>query len=159
MDNKFIKYMAVGVGIFIIIMCLGIALTSIMSFISRADTTADVNSITVATNGSLTNFGSSYPYVQDVAGCINASGTATLAAANYSVVTGSSLGNGGFVLSDSGSTFSGWSVNCTGVRYLKSTTASNGITALLVIFATIGSLAVLFVLIMIIKPFMGMMKK
>ena len=157
MKPDMIKQIGIGVGLFIIVIVLGIGLTSIMSYTARDDVTETVNGITVATNGTLTDFGTSYPYIQDIGGCVNATGTATLAAANYTVVTATTTGNG-FVLLDTGATFSGWVVNCTGVNYLKDTTASTGISALIVIFGTIGALAVLFVLVMLIKPFIGLMK-
>lgn len=159
MGNKLIMSMGIGISLFVMILVLGVAFTSIMGYIARADTTTGLNTITVITNGTLTDFGSSYPYVSNVIDCINSSdATHTLNAANYTVVTGNSLGSGGFVLKDSGAIFVGEDVNCT-VSYLKSTTASNGISALLVIFATIGGLGVLFVLVMIIKPFLSLMKK
>lgn len=152
MEGKQLGFLGVGVFIFVVVMCFGIVMTATLSYTSRADTTIDVAGITVATNGSLTNFGASYPYVQDVAGCVNATGTATLASTNYTVVTGTSTGSGGFILLDSGSTFSGWVVNCTDVQYLKSTTASTAISALIVLFGTLAGLAVLAVLFMVIKP-------
>lgn len=158
-SGKLIKSIGVGVSIFVMVLTLGILLMAIMSYTARDDTTATVGGITVLTNGSLTNLGASYPYVQGITDCVNLSdATDTLNAANYTVVEGNAAGNGGFILKDTGSEFVGEDVNCS-VSYKKTTTATTSILALIVTIGAIGGLGVLFVLIMLLKPFFGMIKE
>ena len=128
--NKFITGLAITTVIFILVLVFGIVITNIMAYVARDSTITDVTGVTVATNGSLTNFGASYPYVQDIDGCINATGTEILASANYTVAEGNAAGGGGFILSDTATDFIGATVNCTDVTYLKTTTATTAISGL-----------------------------
>ena len=153
MDGKQLGGLALGTLLVVVFLGIGVYFMVQTSYIARDDTTTGVNSITVAANGSLTDLGSSYPYVQDVTSCINSSdATDTLNAANYTVVTGSNLGSGGFVLKDSGIDFVGEDINCT-VQYKKSTTASTAILSFIAIFGTIAGFTTLVVLVYILRRF------
>jgi len=111
----------------------------------RTDTTASYNEITVAANNSLTNFGSTYPFVQDVTSCVNSTNAAIkLTEGNYTVVEGTGA-NGGFVLKDGAAKFSGKKVNCT-VSYKASndiSTQANTFKTGLAIFGTFAGVVIL----------------
>lgn len=152
MEGKKIGLIAGGLFIFLIVFGITAVITSSMGYAARKDTTVSLTGITVATNGSLTDFTSTYPFVQTVTSCINASdATHSLTAANYTVITGNSGGSGGFVLADTGAVFVGESVNCT-VSYLKTTDATTAAVAMFIIYSTLAGLAVLVFIIIITKP-------
>jgi len=125
---------------------IAIAVISQYEYVLRVATNESTNGITVATNGSFTNFGTTRPFVSLVSGCVNASAAAdVLATANYTIVEGTEAG-GGFILADAAARFSGESINCSSVTYRAATTASANAdtwTAGLTVFATFMAVIVI----------------
>lgn len=147
--DKNLVYLGVGVLLFVLVSALGVIFSDTMGYAARDSTVATVTEITVATNGTLTDLGSTYPFVQELGSCVN--GTKSLASANYTVIEGNGDGAGGFVLLDTGASYSGEKVNCS-VTYLKATTATTAANAIMLIFVTVASLFVIVLMYLILKP-------
>lgn len=128
-----------AIGVLAVVLLTFIAITDGFGYSLRTPTDVALNGITIATNGSLTDFGSSYPYVQDVTGCVNATTGATLSTANYTIISGNAEGNGGFVLKDSGVLLVGDVVNCSSVDYRKSSTMTEQAEVFKLALAVIAS--------------------
>lgn len=143
------------IGILAIVVLVAIAVIGGFEEPMRDSTTEAINGVTVATNNSVTSFGSTYGYVSAVSGCVNATGSASLTSANYTVYNGGSTG-GGFVLLDAGSEFVGWSVNCSSVTYKAENIASANVNIFLAGLAIFGTFVGVLVLAIIGRKIISM---
>jgi len=156
-NGKLVRYVQI-IGILAVIVLIMIAIVAGFTKVVRTDTTVRVDGITLAAVNVSTGLGTSYPYVQSITGCVNATDSNALTAAEYTVTEGDT-GGGSLTLNDAGSEWATEDVNCTSVRYLADSdgqAVGDKFTTGMAIFATFVGVLVLAIIGLVI---VGLYKK
>ena len=126
--NVFKPLLAGGIGLLVLaaLVLVGGSVVDQYGYTLRDETTVNASTTTLATlliNTSVrAGTAGTYPYLQELTGCVNSTNGAALATANYNVKEGDS--DGGYIYL----TAANWNntgVNCSNIVYLADTTGSD----------------------------------
>lgn len=139
-----------------LIVLMGIAIVDKYSYVVRDRTTTTLSSFTLGAVNASTSLGTSYPYVQALTGCYNASNTSHTLSTDYYRVTEGGRTQGYITLLDAGAGWATLNINCSTFTYLKDSTAQASADLFKAGLAVFGAFIGIIVLALIGKMVVGM---
>jgi hypothetical protein len=145
---------AIGILVLAVIILVGSAILSGVSYSVRDAVTVNPASVTLGIAGTAAPI-TGYPYVTSMTGCVNLSGV-FIGETNYSYTTNHATDY--VTLLAAGGKFNGTSVNCS-ITYEKATVASNGADTFVTGLITFGTFISLIVLALVGKTIIKLFKE
>lgn len=142
------------------IVLIGGSVVDKFGYTLRTPTTANASTSNVATvlyqERVAVGATGTYPFLQDLDGCVNGSDAGTaLASTNYLVYEGSSAGGSVYLTALN---WNNTAINCSEVDYLAASTGSNTANTFITALALFGTFAAVLILALIGKTLVGMWK-